>query len=148
LRAPRRKLTRVYVAPLNGGDARRLTESPSTLPRWSPDGRWIAFSPHRDYSGGIFVVGSDGKGMRQLTETGSWPVWWPDGKRISYQNTGADGSEQILTVALAGGPPKPLASVPFRGTNYTFDISRDGKLLATSNSLDVSSEIWLLSPGR
>jgi len=143
-----KELTRVYVAPLDGGDARRLTDSPSTLPRWSPNGRWIAFSPHRGYSGGIFVIGADGTGLRQLTETGSWPVWWPDGKRISYQNTGPDGSEQILTVALAGGPPKPLASVRFRGTNYTFDISRDGKLLATSNSLDVSSDIWLLSPGR
>jgi Tol biopolymer transport system component len=143
-----KQLTRVYVAPLNGGDARRLTDSPSTLPRWSPDGRWIAFSPHRGYSGGIFVIGADGTGMRQLTETGSWPVWWPGGKRISYQNTGPDGSEQILTVAFAGGAPKPLASVRFRGTNYTFDISRDGKFLATSNSLDVSSDIWLLSPGR
>jgi Tol biopolymer transport system component/tRNA A-37 threonylcarbamoyl transferase component Bud32 len=140
--------TRLYVASLNGGEARRLTDSPSTLPRWSPDGRWIAFSPHRGYSGGIFVIGADGNGMRQLSETGSWPVWWPDGKRISYQNTGPDGSEQILTVPFAGGAPKPLASIRFRGTNYTFDISRDGKFLVTSNSLDLSSDIWLLSPGR
>ena len=141
-------MTRVYVAPLNGGDARLLTDSPSTLPRWSPDGRWIVFSAHRGYSAGIFLIGADGTGMRQLSETGSWPVWWPDGKRIGYQNTGPDGAEQIFTVAFAGGPSQPLASVGFRGTNYPFDISPDGKLLATSNTVDISSDIWLLAPGR
>jgi Tol biopolymer transport system component len=143
-----KETTRIYVAPQNGGDARRLTDSASTLPRWSPDGRWIAFSPRRDYSAGIFVIGADGTGLRQLSATGGWPVWWPDGKRIGYQNTGPDGSEEIFTVAFEGGPSRPLASVPFRGTNYPFDISRDGKLLATSNAADISSDIWLLSPGR
>ena len=143
-----KEMTRVYVAGTNGGSARRLTDSPSTLPRWSPDGRWIAFSPYRGYSAGIFLIGADGTGMRQLSETGSWPVWWPDGKRIGYQNTGADGSQEILTVAFAGGRPQPLASVRFRGTNYPFDISHDGRFLATSNAVNMSANIWLLAPGR
>jgi Tol biopolymer transport system component len=141
-------MTRVYVAPLNGGDARRLTDSSSTLPRWSPDGRWIAFSPHRGYGAGIFLSGTDGTGTRRLSETGGWPVWWPDGKRLGYQNFGPDGAEQILTVPFAGGPSRPLASVRFLGTNNPFDISRDGTLLATSNAVDISSDIWLIAPGQ
>jgi hypothetical protein len=56
--------------------------------------------------------------------------------------------EQILTVPFAGGSSRPLASVRFRGTNNPFDISRDGKLLATSNEVELSSDIWLLAPGR
>jgi eukaryotic-like serine/threonine-protein kinase len=140
--------TRVYVTPLNGGDARRLTDSPSTLPRWSPDGRWIAFSPHRGFSAGIFVIGAEGTAMRRLSESGSWPVWWPDGKRIGYQNIGPDGAEQILTVPLEGGPSETLATVRFHGTNNPFDISRDGKFLVTSNEVELSSDIWLLSAAR
>ena len=140
--------THVYVAPLGGGPARRAIDSPSTLPRWSPDGRWIAFSPHRGYTAGIFLIGADGSGMRRLSVTGSWPVWWPDGKRIGYLDTGSDGSEQILTVPFSAGPPRLVAGVRFQGTNYPFDISRDGKLLATSNAFDTSSDIWLLEASR
>jgi eukaryotic-like serine/threonine-protein kinase len=102
--------TRIYVAPVIGGVPRRLIDSASTLPRWSPDGRWIAFSPNRGYNSGVFVIGVDGAGVRRLSETGGWPVWWPDGKRLG------------------------------------FDVSSDSTLLATSDCVEVSSEIWLLGP--
>jgi hypothetical protein len=36
--------------------------------------------------------------------------------------------------------------VRFRGTNNPFDVSSDGTLLATSDCVEVSSEIWLLEP--
>ncbi len=136
--------TRIHVAPVNGGEARRLTDSASTTPRWSPDGRWIAFSPSRDCAAGIFVVGADGARMRRLSETGGWPVWWPDGGRVGYQDIGPDGSEEILTTPLAGGSAGRLRGLRFDGNNYPFDISADGRLLATSNCVTTSSEIWLL----
>jgi Tol biopolymer transport system component len=136
--------TRIYVMPIKGGEAKRLTESASTLPRWSPDGRWIAFSPSRGMSGGVCVMGADGSGVRRLTETGSWPVWWPDGKRIGYMNIGPTGSQQFLTVSLEGGPPKPLVGLHVTGSNNPFDVSPDGKLLASSDSVRLSSQIWLL----
>ncbi len=140
--------TRIYVAPVAGGEARRLADSASTLPRWSPDGKWIAFSPNRGFSGGIFVVGRDGSGMRRLSETGGWPVWWPDGKRVAFQGVGADGNQEIFEVPLTGGSPKPLRIIRLLGTNNPFDISPDGTLLATANCVEVSSEIWLLEPAR
>jgi len=143
-----KEATRIYVTPITGGEARRLTGSASTVPRWSPDGKWIAFSPNLGYSGGIFVIGSDGSGMRRLSEAGGWPVWWPDGKRIGFQGLGADGNQEIFEVALTGGSPRPLRFIRLQGTNHPFDISPDGKLLATSNCVEVSSEIWLLEPAR
>jgi TolB protein len=143
-----KETTRIYIAPFVGGEARRLTDPASTLPRWSPDGRWIAFSADRGFAGGVFVIGSDGTGMRRLSETGGWPVWWPDGKRIAFQGLGPDGNEEIYEVPLTGGSPKPLRAVRFRGINNPIDISSDGTLLATSNCVEVSSEIWLLEPSR
>ncbi len=48
-------------------------------PDWSPDGKLIAFASTRD-GGGIFVVGTDGKGIRRVTATrGKTPEWSPDG---------------------------------------------------------------------
>jgi Tol biopolymer transport system component len=48
----------------------------TTSPGWSPDGRWLCFST---FTGGIYIVGTDGKKMYQLTQTGSdfHPAWSP-----------------------------------------------------------------------
>ena len=138
--------TRIYVAPTEGSEAGLLTDSPSTLPRWSPNGKWIAFSPDRGYSGGIFIIGADGAGLRRLTERGGWPVWWPDGKRLGYLVIGPDGTQQVRTVPFAGGPSRPVPGLRFPGTNYPIDISPDGTLLATSNDVHLSADIWLMEP--
>lgn len=140
--------TRVYIAPVDGGEARRLTEAASTLPRWSLDGRWIAFSPSRGFTGGIFVIRSDGAGMRRLTDTGSFPAWLRDGKGVAYVDLGPDGVQRILSVPFAGGRPKPLGSIRFKGANNPFDISPDGRLLASSSVINLSSEIWRLESPR
>jgi Tol biopolymer transport system component len=141
-------ITRIYIAPMSGGEARRLTQSPSTLPRWSPNGQWIAFSPGRSFESGIFLIRADGTHEHRLTQTGSWPAWWPDGKRIAYLVIGPEGSQQIRTVPVEGGPSMLLSGLRFAGTNNPIDLSPDGTLIATSNSVAVSSEIWLLELQR
>ena len=46
-------------------------------PTWSPDGRYIAFTSDRNGSYQIFVIGVDGRDMRQLTRNGvnKHPSW-------------------------------------------------------------------------
>jgi serine/threonine protein kinase len=136
--------TRVYIAPMEGGEARRLTETPSTVPRWSPDGKQIAFSPRRTFGGGIFVISADGSGEKQLTMGGGWPVWFPDGKRIAYQVLGIDGNQSIRVVPSVGGPSTPLPTLQFNGNNFPFDLFPKG-LLATTNGVHISTDVWLLS---
>jgi TolB protein len=140
------KITRIYVAAVGGGEARRLTDSASTLPQWSPDGKWIAFSRSRGYIDGIFVIKPDGTGMRRVSETGGWPTWWPDGKQLGYQHSGTDGFTEVKIVSLNGGVPRALQNVRFRGINYPFDISPDGSQLAIAYGTTTSSDIWLLEP--
>jgi len=139
---------RVYIAPMAGGEARRLTAAPSTTPRWSPDGQWIAFGSDRSFASGIWLIRADGTGQRRLTQTGGWPVWWPDGKEIGYQTVSAEGNEQIAVVPLAGGAPRIIDALHFYGTNFPFDVSRDGTRLVTSNSQHLSDEIWLLDAAQ
>jgi hypothetical protein len=56
---------------------------------------------------------------------------------------GPDGNQQVRVVPVAGGRSKALEGLHFRGTNYPIDLFRNN-LLTTSNSVHLSSEIWLL----
>jgi Tol biopolymer transport system component len=143
------KASRVYIAPLDGsGEPRRLLDASATLPRWSPDGKWISFSPNRSFSSGVFIVHPDGTGQRRLSETGGWAVWWPDGEHIGFQVAGSDGNEQIQVLDVRTGEQRTISGLPFIGTNFPFDVSRDGKWLVTTNYQHLSDEIWLLEPAN
>lgn len=137
---------RVFVRPTVGGPATRLIDQPSTLPRWSPDGATIAFAADRSVHGGIFLAQADGRDIRRLTESGGWPVWWPDGERIGFLAASDDGNQEIRIVTLADGTIDVLDDLHFGGTNHPFDIAPDGQLLVTTNSEPLIDEIWLLEP--
>jgi len=136
---------RVYVLPV-AGDARPglLRTALASVPRWSPDGAWIAFSPNRGNSAGIFVIRPDGTGERRLTQSGGWPVWWPDGRRIGYTRLASDGTQKIETIGLDGSAAPSRMPFEFAGSNDPFDIAPTGTALATTNAAHVSSEIWVL----
>jgi hypothetical protein len=55
-------------------------------------------------------------------------------------------SQQIQTLTLDGQASTGVVPIRFGGTNEPFDVSRDGRLLATTNAVHVSSEIWVLEP--
>jgi Tol biopolymer transport system component/DNA-binding winged helix-turn-helix (wHTH) protein len=142
------QIARIAVIPVEGGPEKSLTDSPSTVPRWSPDGRWIAFSPDRGYEGGVFIIRPDGSGLRRLTPSGGWPVWFPDGKRVAFRALRPDGTQQIKMVHLDSGKVEPWSDIEFSGDNYPFDFSRDGKLMVYTNGVILSSGIWLLNSPR
>ncbi len=137
-----------YIAGADGGKVRRLTASPATVASWSPKGDWIAFARDRGYAGGIFVIRPDGSAVRRVSTRGGWPTWWPDGKRIGYLVVGPGGDQQIEMVSIDGGGPTILDGMIFSGVNHPFDVSQDGRMLTTSDSVHLLSEIWLLQPER
>jgi Tol biopolymer transport system component len=80
-----RVVTQIYTMPLAGGDLKQLTsgETSSTQPRWSPDGKKIAYTT----GGQVWVMDADGDDKEQVTKisTGATaPVWSPDGKWIAF----------------------------------------------------------------
>jgi Tol biopolymer transport system component len=139
---------RVYTAPAGGGAARRLTSSPSTLPRWSPDGSTVVFASDRSHAAGIYIIRADGSGERQLSKDGGWPVWWPDGRQVGFIAIGPDGNGQIRTVSVGDGTIRTLDRVRLATRNHPFAVFPDGGRIVLGNAVHVSDEIWVLEPRR
>ena len=79
----------VYIAALDGRvTARRFTQgNKDHSPRWSPDGRYLAFVSDRGEKNQLFIAPLDGGEARQVTKAKhgiSNPAWSPDGKLIAY----------------------------------------------------------------
>ena len=75
----------LYLLPVDGGKARRLTSGAAydVQPRFSPDGKEVAFSSDRGGGHNLWRVGVDGKNAAQVSKEDfrllNNPVWTPDG---------------------------------------------------------------------
>ena len=113
-----------------GGTAQRLTSFPgmANAPKFSPDGKWIAFSADYDGQPSVYLVPAGGGEPRRLTwQPGNLQAvaWTPDGKRVVFR---ADTEQfiyrdpNLYAVALDGTAPERLPID--RGTLCSFN--RDG----------------------
>lgn len=136
----------LWTAPSTGGTATRLTAHPGLemFARFSPDGRWIAFTGQYDGDEQVYVIPATGGVPRQLTyypARGPLPPrwgydnqvygWTPDGKGVFFRSM-RDGWDltdtRIYVVPGAGGLAEPLP-MPVSGVA---DLSPDGKKVVYS----------------
>jgi tricorn protease len=124
----------IWVANEDGSNPRRLTvhTARDTNPRFSPDGKWIAFSSNRYGNNDVFVMPADGGEPRQLTfHSGSDTVvgWSRDGKRVIFsaaRGMNFPGIPNLYEVAATGGLEQALPLDWGTWASY----SPDGKKLA------------------
>jgi tricorn protease len=124
----------VWVAPKAGGLAARLSSprGEESFPRFSPDGKEIAFTGRYDGNDDVYLMPATGGVPRRLTHH-PFPDralgWTPDGGAVliaSYMESGTQRYAQLYTVPKTGGLPHKLP-VPYGEFGA---ISDDGSWLA------------------
>ncbi len=148
----------LWIVDRNGGVASPLAspEGIERFPRFSPDGKQIAFSGNYDGGTDLYVIDTDGGVANRVTYHPSGESlcdWTADGKQLIYSTNGQAGlsrQQQLFKVSLDGALPEQLP-VPY-GSNGV--INEDGTWLAyTPYSRDartwkryrggLASDIWL-----
>ncbi len=130
----------IWLASTSGGAAHRITTHPGRelFPKFSPDGKWIAFTGQYDGNFNVYVMSSEGSQPRQLTfYQGAAQqlndrmgihnqviTWTPDSKRIvflSRRDASNGWTKRQFTVSIDGGLPEPLPMDQGGLTSYNAD---------------------------
>ncbi|HEY3579867.1 MAG TPA: S41 family peptidase, partial [Pyrinomonadaceae bacterium] len=116
----------LWTAPATGGTATRLTSHPGVevFGKFSPDGKWVAFTGQYDGDEQVYVVPSTGGEPRQLTfypakgplaPRWGWDNqvfgWSRDGKRIFFRSLRDSWTlpiARLYSVSVDGGPAEAL----------------------------------------
>lgn len=123
-----------------GEDSRKLLDSVfnESDPRFSPDGRFLAYMSDESGEYEVYVQPFPGPGAKEQISIsgGLYPIWDPMGDELFYQ-TEVEGGERVAVMAVdyrvdgdrfVPGKPRELFRGPFvLGPRANYDISPDGQ---------------------
>jgi TolB protein len=143
------------VSALDGTGATTLTTAEQTSVAWnarfSPDGKWIAFTgqdANRQLH--IFVVAADGTGLKQLTRftqdegRAQGPSWSADGKRLAFQ-VNRKGSSRIWMCDIDGSNLRPVTPQADNVLDESPAWFPDGNRFAFQSTRSGRMEIWTVN---
>jgi Tol biopolymer transport system component/imidazolonepropionase-like amidohydrolase len=112
----------LYLIPIEGGEARALTDEVAwnMQPRFSPDGRWIAFTSDRGGGDNLWIMDREGSDLRQVTDESfrllNGPAWSPDSEylvgRKHFTGTRSLGAGEMWMYHRGGGSGVQLTERP------------------------------------
>ena len=142
--------TEIWLADADGSNPTRLTRGPGRWqgsPRWSPDGRSIAFDSQAENGHvDIWTIGVDGSGLRQVTHDPAddiVPSWSRDGRFI-YFSSNRTGRLEIWRAAAGGGAEEQVT----REGGCSPSRAVDGRTLYYQRSCQGASALLALPTAR
>src|SRR5450432_565847 len=132
----------LWMVPATGGTATRLTAHPGVevFAKFSPDGKWIAFTGQYDGDEQVYVIPVTGGVPKQLTFYPAhgplnprWGYdnqvygWTPDGKSVLFRSLREYfdlGDSRLYTVSVDGGMPQALPMPKSGAGDFSPDSSK------------------------
>src|ERR1700735_236320 len=99
----------IWTADENGANVQRLTVNSArdVYPRYSPDGKWIAFSSDRNGNLDVYIIPVHGGEAKQLTYHSADDTvldWTPDSRNVLFSSQrGEDFMPRLYLVSIDGG---------------------------------------------
>ncbi len=134
----------IYTLPIDGGVAKLVDGGMAfdSQPKFSPDGKWIAFISDREGSENVWIMHADGSGVKEVSKDPNnefaSPSWSPDGNYIFVSKAGFGiNTFEIWMYHVDGGSgvqitkAKPTPTTPRRERGNAIGVvaSPDGKYL-------------------
>ncbi len=120
----------IWTADEFGKNVQRLTAHAArdVYPRFSPDGKWVAFSSDRNGNLDVFIVPSTGGQPKQLTFHSADDTvlgWTPDGKAVLFSSMrGEDFLAKLYTVKVDSDAERPVGADFGLAASYSPDGSK------------------------
>jgi TolB protein len=133
----------IFVMNSDGSDVRQLTTNVGFVdswPRWSPNGKWIAFHSNVDGNFEIYLIRPDGTDLTRVTDYPSldqFPEWSPDGKQLVIRR-----DVDIYVIDVDGSNPIQLTGQA--GLNQMASWSPDGKQLAFMSTREGYPSVFVM----
>ncbi len=134
----------LFTIATDRGEPQRVTETPwkEQSPRWSPNGKWIAFVSDRTGREEVFVANELGRNVRKLSDADgdkAGIVWSPDSKSLLW--SGSD--HKLRQVDVEGGKTEILAQGEAGNVNGA-QYSPDGKWISYAKQDKLlRSHVWV-----
>ncbi|MFP4691582.1 MAG: S41 family peptidase [Bacteroidales bacterium] len=127
----------LWEVPVNGGQALRLTamDGRESLPRYSPDGKWIAFSGRVDGNTNVFLVPAEGGEITRLTFHQSFDRVdsWSWDSRYIYFHSSRENMSSVYRVEIDGGTPERVFEHYFNIPHHVVEHPQSGALVFTES---------------
>jgi hypothetical protein len=140
----------IWIHEIERALATRFSFAPESEfgPRWSPDGKWIAYSGEEDGRTVVFRKPVTGGGRAEVVARSEDDVvmgdWSPDAVRIGVTNQSTSGfGIGLVDVADGGGEPVPYRDMPYAMGQP--DWSPDGRWLAYVSDETGQTEVFVES---